>query len=146
MNVVSALNGAALTGAMKTAVWILLVFYGIMALTSLFGFIGCLSRKRALVSIYSVVSWTLLILNIISGAISLYHVFHQDNSQSVNDCIQDVNNKTGTDVGLTGTVCKDGVKVVSTAVKALTVTLQVVFWLIQLCACRVPARPCSLRY
>jgi len=56
------------------------VFYSIFALVSLFGFIGAVARKKALVSIYSTILWICLLLNVLSGALVIYAITRHSDS------------------------------------------------------------------
>jgi len=111
--------------------------YTIMALISLFGFVGCLGRKRVLVSVYCWTSYILLAISIISGAVFLWNLFHQDTSQTVQNCINNVNNKTGTDANLTDDVCEKGTKIFTAGARAVITIILTIFWLIQAYGCHI---------
>jgi hypothetical protein len=61
--------------------WFTVVYYGIVAAVSIFGFIGCLLRRPAFISVYNVALWTLLALDLISFIITLYHLYRGDTSE-----------------------------------------------------------------
>lgn len=123
-----------LSDSEKTQLFVQGGLYSIMALISLFGFIGCLSRKRALVSIYCWTSYALLAISVITGAIFLVNLYRQDTSQTVKNCINNVNNKTGTDEDITDQVCEKGTKILTTGARVAVTVILVIFWSIQACA------------
>jgi hypothetical protein len=43
-----------------------------VAIVSLFGFFGCISRKVTLINVYNVASWVLLAVNLIATIIAIY--------------------------------------------------------------------------
>jgi hypothetical protein len=106
--------------ASKVAFWIMAVFYSIMSLVSLFGFIGCLSRKRAFVSLYSGVSWGLFGVSVLSGIVSLIQLYRSP----LPKCPPGANTLNGATCTAASTVSTDVV---------ITI-IQIAFWLIQFCA------------
>jgi hypothetical protein len=114
-------------------IWILTVFFSVMAFVHLIGFIGSLSAKRALVLVYSVASWTLLLASIGSGAYALYRLHHVDQNAQVEHCVDSVSNSTDTHFSFTETVCQDGVRVAAGAVKLVVTLMEATYWVLQFC-------------
>lgn len=68
--------------------------------------------------------------SIASGAFSLYAVFTRDSQEALDTCLKNAANVSGTDVSAaTAQSCKNGLIIL----KAVTVVIYVIIWLLQLC-------------
>jgi hypothetical protein len=114
--------------------WIFTVLAAVMCTVHFLGFVGAVIAKRSLVFGYAVVSWTLLLISVVSGVVLLIRLFHADLSVPINKCTDNIDDKTGTSFGFTNTVCKDGVEVLSGAAKIVVTVSEITQWLIQFCA------------
>ncbi|KDQ07770.1 hypothetical protein BOTBODRAFT_38559 [Botryobasidium botryosum FD-172 SS1] len=114
-------------GTQKTTFIVVAVFYTIFALVSLFGFIGAVARKKALVSIYSTVLWICLLLNVIAGAMVIYAITRRSDA-GVAAC----KNRIGSD---NASLCD-----ASTGTKIGVIVSFVIQLLIQLYCCIIVAR------
>jgi len=111
--------------------------YSAFALFSLMGFFGCLARKRGLVLAYSWLSYILLALSVGVGILNIYHLFHKDNSKTIDDCVKGINDKTDTDFNATDSLCKNGTKVISTGIAVAATIVLVIYWLVTLYGCHI---------
>lgn len=98
-------------------------------------FIGCLARRRVLVQIYSGVSWAILGLSIVIGAVFLWNLYHADPTTAIEQCLKladvDVNDDADNDAEA---ICRKGTKFLQGAERiGITIGL-VVMWLVQICA------------
>jgi len=111
--------------------------YTLYTLVSLFGFIGCLVRRRILVQIYAGVSWTMLLVSIITGSIFLWGLFHTDPEKAYQGCIQTNIDSTGELQSLQQDICRKTSQVFATASRVGITIGFVVFWLLMIYACHV---------
>jgi len=121
----------------KISLYIQTALFIIIAFISLFGFIGTLSRNRRMVSIYSTMTWGILFFSITTGTVSLIHTFRnakQTTEDNTEDCKKAAKAEDGS---IADDICKGGSKAITTATKAITVTLFVIFWLITLYLCLI---------
>jgi len=78
-----------LTKNQQVSVIIASVSYTVLAVVSLFGLIGTITKRPAFVSMYcSIISWHLG-FNVATGAYFIYTLFHQVGEDDVNNCIID---------------------------------------------------------
>jgi len=91
-----------------------------LAILSIFGFIGTLTKQRNFVSAYGAGLTIQFILSLVSGIFTLYSLFHQNSKQAVFDCLN------GSTDEVTKGVCQNGMAVY----KAIAVVVYVVMWLL----------------
>jgi len=103
------------------ALWIHSAMFTILALVSVFGFIGAIIKNRRMISSFAVALAIHLGFSIASGIFALYSLFKQDSSNAIAQCLS-----ASTDATADG--CKTGVSVM----KGLMVAIYVVTWMIQL--------------
>jgi hypothetical protein len=107
--------------------WFTVVYYGIVAAVSIFGFIGCLLRRPAFISVYNVALWTLLALDLISFIITLYHLYRGDTSE-----VRGLESSARAGSELVGQFVGE-----SASGKAIYTVIFIAFWITQLCMCSV---------
>lgn len=93
-------------------------------MSSLYSLIGCLSKKKGFVALYSTLLWFHLGASIGSGAYFIYTLFHQEGDKDINSCISGSTDK------LKQEVCKKSFDVL----RGVLIGVFVVIWLIELCA------------
>jgi len=103
------------------ALWIHSAMFTILALVSVFGFIGAIIKNRRMISSFAVALAIHLGFSIASGIFTLYSLFKQDSSAAITQCLS-----ASTDATADG--CKSGIAIM----KGLMVAVYVVTWLIQL--------------
>jgi len=103
------------------ALWIHSAMFTILALVSVFGFIGAIIKNRRMISSFAIALAVHLGLSIASGIFTLYSLFKQDSSVAIAQCLS-----ASTDA--TSDACKSALAVM----KGLMVAIYVVTWLIQL--------------
>ncbi|RDB26774.1 hypothetical protein Hypma_005290 [Hypsizygus marmoreus] len=106
------------------AIWLHSSLFTLLAILSLFGFIGCLIKSRNSVRAYSFGLILFLGLSIASGAYALHTLFTSDPLVVINSCI----NTPG--ANLTWDACKANIKVY----KGISVTLYILMWLLMIYA------------
>jgi len=74
----------------KIAIIVAGVVFSLMCIASLFGFIGAVIRKRALVAFYATELWILTVVELAAGAFLIYTIFH-NSDQFTQECIDNVN-------------------------------------------------------
>jgi len=104
----------------QVAIWIQTFMYSILAIVSIFGFLGACFRKRSFVSAYSTVLGIHLIFSLITGIFVIWSVFNKTGSDGVAKCVE-----AGADQSITEDQCQKGFLV-------LRITTIVVFILIVL--------------
>jgi len=106
------------------AIWLHSGIFTLLAILSLFGFIGCLTKSRNSVNAYS---WGLLLflgMSICSGAYTLYALFNKNSQEAVIRCLN------GATDDVTRTLCQNGQAVY----KGVAVTLYIIIWLLMIYA------------
>jgi len=116
------------------------VIVTIYCLFSIFGFVGAIFARRALVTFYSTALWILLIINLVSGAYSSWSVVHRRQS-IVDECVAQTSNPnnntlTNAENKLTSAAC-GGASNVGIVLAIIGFVIQ---WLIQLYACIIVKR------
>jgi len=95
--------------------------FTILALVSVFGFIGVIIKNRRMVSSFAVALAITLGLSVASGIFTLYSLFKQDPSSAIAQCLS-----ASTDATADG--CKSGINIM----KGVMIAIYVLTWLIQL--------------
>jgi len=106
----------------EIALYVQTIMYTLLAVVSIFGFVGCVIRSPSLVSLYSSMLIGHFIFNIIIGIFSIYSLFHQDASDLSAKCdslAQD---------DIANQLCGNGM----TTVKGIMIAFFVLMWLFQL--------------
>jgi hypothetical protein len=101
------------------------------ALTSFFGLIGTIIRRRAFVSLYAKMLLFHLGFHLVTGGINLYLTLRNSKAGEVQNCIDKTDNATHTDANITKDVCEKAV----TFARALSVVPFVITCLLELYAC-----------
>jgi hypothetical protein len=102
-------------------------------LIAIFGFVGALSRKRTLVNAYNHTHAILLGISIVTGSILLWGMTHSSSQNFIDECIRK------SDYGYMD-ACTAGFN----AAKGFVIAISVIYWLLQLCKCRMfPYHPSS---
>ncbi|KAG5637227.1 hypothetical protein H0H81_005349 [Sphagnurus paluster] len=126
ISIISAINAHRITGS-KVSIGITIAVYILLTLVSLLGLIGAIGRKLALIRLYFTILMMHLLFSLATGIYAIYRVF-KDGSTFINDCM--VSN-TAVSSEDPRQMCSDGLKLV----KGLTVTLFIVFWLVEIWGC-----------
>jgi len=121
---VSQLKNYPLPDADVAALYIHSSIFTLLALLSLFGFVGTLIKQRGLVSAYGAGLIIHLCISIASGIFALVSLFKQSPQEAINECLN------GSSDAATRAACKSGIAVV----KGLAVVIYVVMWLLQIYA------------
>jgi len=108
------------------ALWIQAPMFTILALLAVFGFLGAVIRNRSMVSGFANALAIHLGFSIASGAFSLYTIFARNSQESLDSCLQNAADASDA----TTQACKNGLIIL----KAVTVTIYVFTWLLQLYA------------
>jgi len=112
------------------ALYIQTVIFTLLAVVSIFGFIGAVTRSRTLLNIYWMVLAAHLLFSIASGIFSIYSMFNEGvSSQLTKQCAD-----AAVD-GATNQFCGNGM----TVVKGIIIAFFVISWLFQLYACIIIA-------
>ncbi|KAF9008004.1 hypothetical protein BDQ17DRAFT_1237438 [Cyathus striatus] len=111
-------------GESGTSLIIQVVVYGLLALLSLFGLIGAIGKKLAMVRLYFGILMFHLFFSIGCGIYAIYYTFKNSPSY-VNDCIKTAANPADIKA------CKDG----ASLMKGLMVGIFIVAWLLEIWAC-----------
>jgi len=133
-------DGLALDKEQYYVFWVCAIVATIWCLFSIFGFVGAVFAKRALVAFYSTSLWILLVANLVLGIYNCYSVVHRRQS-IVDSCLQQVNNPNSSSFAndenkLTADACNAASK----AGIAVVIALVVVELLLQLYACVIVKR------
>jgi len=108
------------------ALWIQSPMFSLLALLAVFGFLGALTKNRSMISSFAIALAIHLGFSVASGAFSIYTVFTRDSQGALDTCL---NNAADTSAATTQS-CKNGLIIL----KAVTVTIYVFTWLLQLYA------------
>jgi len=103
------------------ALWIHSAMFTILALVSVFGFIGAIIKNRRMISSFAVALAIHLGFSVASGIFTLYSLFKQNSSDAIAQCLS-----ASTDATADG--CKSGLAIL----KGIMVAVYVVTWFIQL--------------
>jgi uncharacterized membrane protein YkvI len=71
------------TAGKSGAAWVAVLLYGALAIVSLFGFVGSISRKVTLIAVYNIAGWVLLAINFVGTCIALYQGITEINQLEV---------------------------------------------------------------
>jgi len=128
---ISQLNQHPLGKSDVIALWIQAPIFSLLALLAVFGFIGALVKNKSMISGFAIALAIHLGFSIASGAFSLYTVFTRDSQEALDTCLKNAASVSGTDVSAdTAQSCKNGLIIL----KAVTVVIYVITWLLQLYA------------
>ncbi|KAH8109493.1 hypothetical protein DFH11DRAFT_1731087 [Phellopilus nigrolimitatus] len=109
-----------ISAGVNAGIWTLL------AVVSLFGFIGTVAKRRGLVALYSTLLFINLALSIASGSYYLYTLFHGNAKQNaINKC------ESGSTSDVKGDACKAGFDVL----RIVLIAVFCVVWIILLYGC-----------
>jgi len=120
---VSQLKQNPLDRSEEIALWIHSSMFTLLALLSVFGFIGAIIKNRGMISSFAVALAIHLGFSIASGIFTLYSQFKQNSADAVATCLS-----ASTDATEDG--CKSGIAIM----KGIMVAIYVITWLIQLYA------------
>jgi len=112
----------------EIALYIHSSLYSLLALLSLFGFIGAIIRNRTMVSVFFMILVGHLVFSIFSGAFALYNIFNVTSSDAIQKCVSTPNAEGQQ---LTEAECNRSY----TIVKAVAVTIFVLVWLLEIWGC-----------
>lgn len=102
------------------ALYLHTVIFTILALLSLFGFIGTLIKQRDFVNAYASGLTLYLALSLCSGIYALYSLFHKNSQADITKCLN------GSTDSVTREVCNNGIAIM----KGVAVALYVAMWLL----------------
>ncbi|KZO95477.1 hypothetical protein CALVIDRAFT_172194 [Calocera viscosa TUFC12733] len=122
--------GSDATTEQKVILIIAGVIYGLLAIFSIFGFIGSVIASRPLVKSYSVILWINFLLSLVAGGLAIWQLFAGNAVQTVIDSCQ------ASDPNATVDDCTDAYKVV----RIVYIVVYAVFELIVLYACVIVSR------
>ncbi|KAG8908099.1 hypothetical protein FRB99_000543 [Tulasnella sp. 403] len=134
------LNSVALDKQQYIAFIVVAIILTVYTLFSIFGFVGSIFRKRALVAIYSSVLWVLLLINLASGIYMCIATIRRRNDLAA-ECADDAANDNNTALSdaenkFTEAACNAASKIGV----AVYIAAFVIQWLIQLYACIIVKR------
>jgi hypothetical protein len=116
------------------------VIVSIYCIFSVFGFLGAVFARRALVAFYSTALWFLLIINLATGIYTSRSVV-QRRQNIINECVQETSNSNnGTIANAENKLTSAGCSAASKVGIVLTIVIFVIQWLIQLYACIIVKR------
>ncbi|KAH9027286.1 hypothetical protein EDB84DRAFT_1500477 [Lactarius hengduanensis] len=118
-------NQAHLTKNQEISVVITSLSYTILAIISLFGLIGTITKRQTFVSLYNTMVWYHLGFSIATGAYFIYTLFHKVGTDDVNNCAS----------GSTSQSKQDECKKAFDAGRGVIIGLYIFFWLIELWGC-----------
>jgi len=110
----------------EISLWIQSSLFSLLAVLSIFGFFGAMIKNRGMVSGFAIAIAIHLGFSIAAGCFSIYTMFARDSQAAIDSCLQKANDDSDT----TTQLCKNGLILI----KAVTVVIFVVTWLIQLYA------------
>ncbi|KAI9457608.1 hypothetical protein BJY52DRAFT_1098811, partial [Lactarius psammicola] len=116
---------AHLTKNQEISVVITSFSYTVLAIVSIFGLIGAITKRQSFVSLYSTVVWYHLGFSIATGAYFIYTLFHKVGNDNVNNCVNGDTSQSKQDE------CKRAFEVG----RGVTIGLYIFFWLIELWGC-----------
>lgn len=118
-------NSLQLSSAERISLWLETVIYTLLAILSLFGFIGVFTKNRRFISTYATSMFIHWGFSVGTGAFYLFQLFHKQGDQDVTNC----------ENGDTGDIKHDLCKGALDVVKAVSVTVLTIVWLIELYGC-----------
>jgi hypothetical protein len=110
----------------EIALWIQSSVFSLLALLAIFGFFGAMIKNRGMVSGFAIAIAIHLGFSVASGCFSIYTMFARDSQAALDSCLQKAND----DSDAITQSCKNAIVLI----KAVTVVIYVVTWLIQLYA------------
>jgi hypothetical protein len=105
--------------------------YTLLALVSIFGFIGAIVRHRTMVYIFFVILVAHLTFSIFSGAFALYNLFHSIGDDAIQKCIDSAANTTDGQTPTSPDDCRHGFDVV----RGVAVGVFILVWLLEIWGC-----------
>jgi len=108
----------------KAGLILQIVVYVLLALFSVFGLVGAISKRRKLVAVYWMTLCGHFVFSLIAGIIALNYLF-KDAPADIDTCVKDSTNPNALKN------CTRGMKLV----KGLTVTLFLVIWMTEIYGC-----------
>ncbi|KAG8930249.1 hypothetical protein FRC03_008759 [Tulasnella sp. 419] len=127
-DVKAALDKVYLDKTQFTAFIIAGVVASLTALFSLFGLIGTIFRRRALVAMYSTILWIFLVVHLAVGSFYIYSVIKYRN-QTADECNKQTNGQY-----------QDACKVATKWVIGIYIAVLAIFWLIEFYCCIIVKR------
>ncbi|KAF8265279.1 hypothetical protein EI94DRAFT_1772397 [Lactarius quietus] len=118
---------AHLTKNQEISVVISALSYTVLAIISLFGFLGTIKKRQSYVSSYNSLVWYHLGFSIATGAFFIYTLFHKVGDEDVNNCIN----------GSTSPTKQDECQTQFHAGRAIIIGLYIFFWLIEFWGCLI---------
>jgi len=109
----------------QISLWIQSSLFSLLAVLALFGFFGAMIKSRNTISGFAIAIAIHLAFSIAAGCFSIYAMFARESQTTLRNCLQQAN-----DVSDAMQLCKNGLILI----KALTVVIYVLAWLIQLYA------------
>jgi hypothetical protein len=107
------------------ALWVQTIMYTILAVVSIFGFVGACIKHRSFISLYFTMLCAHFVFSIVSGTFSLYALFHNEGQEAVETCLNGANDE------ITKEYCGQG----NDLMKGIVVATFVVIWLLELYGC-----------
>jgi hypothetical protein len=114
--------------ANEIALYIHSALYTILAVVSIFGFIGATIKHRTMVSIFFMILVAHLTFSVISGAFALYNIFNTVAAGAIDKC---VNNVVDGQTPPTEADCKRGYDFF----KGIILAIFIVVWLLEIWGC-----------
>jgi uncharacterized membrane protein len=116
-----------LTQFSQAALYIHAILYSLLAIMSVFGFIGAIIRSRSFVSTFFAMLVAVFTFSVFSGAVTLYVLFHREQESSIQQCV------TGTAEQPPYSLhdCQHGYNVI----KGIAVGGFIVVWLLEIWGC-----------
>jgi len=108
----------------KAGLILQIIVYLVLAIVSVFGLVGAISKRRKLVLVYWLTLLGHLLFSVIAGIVALHALF-KDAPADINTC---VNGSTDPNVRIN---CQKGMKIM----KGITVTLFLLVWMIEIYGC-----------
>jgi hypothetical protein len=112
----------------EVALYIHASLYTLLAILSLFGFVGAIIKNRTMISIFFMMFVGHLVFSIFSGSFALYNIFNVSAGDAIQKCLNTPNSEGQQ---ATEEDCNRGY----TLLKALAVTIFIVVWLLQIWGC-----------
>jgi len=117
--------------ANEIALYIASALWTLLAVLSLFGFVGAIIRNRTMISIFFMILVGHLIFSIISGAFALYNIFNVAGPDALQQCLATAaSSAPGPDVS-TAADCQQGFNII----RGVAVGVFILAWLLEIWAC-----------
>lgn len=110
----------------KTALIIQIVIYILLAIVSIFGLVGAITRRLTFVRVFFGMLVTHLIFSIVTGAIAIHSLF-KDAPNYISECV------SGSDESSVLKSCQNGANLR----KGVTIGVFIVAWLLEIWACLI---------